>query len=168
MMLRPTILLLSASAAAALLPQSTAVQRPVLSVRRACALCMAGEFEEGKLVDGWEALGRADDLAADVARFKAAEAAKVEAAGGEQEPGLLDKTIDTLGTVLTYNFFIICTFFAWFLTGCAFQFGLKETAIIDAFRGCWDFLILPLLTTHMTLTFLSYGLEKLAGRGESA
>ena len=33
------------------------------------------------------------------------------------EVTFLQKVIDTLGTVLTYNFFIICGFFLWFLTG---------------------------------------------------
>ena len=45
--------------------------------------------------------------------------------------------------------------------------GAQQTAIIDAFRGSWEVIIMPLLTTHMTLTFLSYGLEKVAaGDGE--
>lgn len=48
------------------------------------------------------------------------------------------------------------------------QFGADNYTIINAFRGCWDFLILPLLSTHMALTFLSFGLEKLANAGEAA
>tara|TARA_B110000196_G_scaffold276355_1_gene254272 strand:+ start:365 stop:493 length:129 start_codon:yes stop_codon:yes gene_type:complete len=40
--------------------------------------------------------------------------------------------------------------------------------IINAFRSCWDFLILPLLSTHMALTFLSFGLEKAVNAGDPA
>lgn len=76
--------------------------------------------------------------------------------------GLLQKVINTLGTVLTFNFFIIIIFFTWFITGVGAQFALDNVEIINAFRGAWDVIILPLLTTHMTLTFLSYGLEKMA------
>ena len=83
------------------------------------------------------------------------------------ESSLLKKTIGTLGTILTYNFFIIIGFFTWFMTGVVAQFGFQQTALIDAFRGAWDYVIQPLLGTHMTLTFLSYGLEKVAaGDGE--
>ena len=73
--------------------------------------------------------------------------------------------IDTLGTVLTYNFVIIIGFFLWFLSGAIMQVAAKDTYLIDLFRSFWDGLILPLLTTHMTLTFLSAGLEKIAGMG---
>ena len=52
--------------------------------------------------------------------------------------------------------------------GVGAQFGADNYTIINAFRGCWDFLILPLLSTHMALTFLSFGLEKLANAGEAA
>lgn len=79
-----------------------------------------------------------------------------------EEEGLLQKVINTLGTVLTFNFFIIIIFFTWFITGVGAQFALDNVEIINAFRGAWDVIILPLLTTHMTLTFLSYGLEKMA------
>ena len=46
------------------------------------------------------------------------------------------------------------------------QFGAQSFFLINSFRGAWDYLIQPLLTTHMTLTFLSWGLEKAAGGGE--
>ena len=121
------------------------------------------------------------------------------------------KTIDTLGTILTFNFGIICLFFTWFLVchtgpeprelpadlarpqttrssapvhpsrsathtreprlgqvGVGAQFGADNVTIINAFRSCWDFLILPLLSTHMALTFLSFGLEKAVNAGEAA
>lgn len=121
------------------------------------------------LAEGWEAAGRKDALLADVERFKAQKAAEQQAAGVDpEEVSILDRTIETLGTVLTYNFFIIITFFLWFLTGVAAQFGAKSYEIINAFRGAWDVLIQPLLTTHMTLTFLSWGLEKAKGGEESA
>ena len=84
----------------------------------------------------------------------------------EEDVGLLFKIIDTLGTILTYNFVIICLFFAWFLTGVGAQYGAQNTTLIEAFRAAWDVLILPLLTTHMTLTFLSWDLEKASQGGE--
>merc|ERR1719460_1669847 len=82
--------------------------------------------------------GVEDRLFDDIARFKAERGPDPSTLEADEEPGLLMKTIDTLGTILTYNF-----------------------GIIILFRGCWDFLILPLLSTHMALTFLSFGLEKL-------
>ena len=132
-------------------------------------VCAEDYKPPSSFAEDWEAAGRKDSLEADIARLKAAKAAELAASGvtGEEEPGMLDKTIDTLGTVLTYNFFIIITFFTWFLAGCFAQFGLKSYALINAFRGAWDVIIMPLLTTHMTLTFLSYGLEKAAGRDEA-
>uniref|UniRef100_A0A7S0LML8 Uncharacterized protein n=1 Tax=Coccolithus braarudii TaxID=221442 RepID=A0A7S0LML8_9EUKA len=102
-------------------------------------------------------------LRVDVERFRAESADKA----ADEEGGLLQGTISVLGTVLTYNFFIICGFFAWFLTGVGAQYGVQNEAIINAFRGCWDFLIQPLLGTHMVLTFLAAGLERVA-KGERA
>ena len=125
--------------------------------------------EKSKFADQWEDSGRADALAADVERFRAKAAEEAAASGVDpEEQTFLDKTIDTLGTVLTYNFFIIIGFFTWFLGGVFAQFGLQSFFLINAFRGAWDVIIMPLLTTHMTLTFLSYGLEKLAGREDPA
>jgi len=108
-----------------------------------------------------------DQLAADLEKFKAEKGLTGKALAGpgssatDGERTLLQKVIDVLGTILTYNFAIICTFFAWFLAGVAAQFGAQQTAIIEAFRSAWDVLILPLLSTHMALTFLSAGLERL-------
>ena len=128
-------------------------------------------------VDGRQAQrgGRAqleDQLGADLEQFKSeAGLAGRNLAGGANvgdrrddggEVTALQRVINTLGTVLTYNFFIIVTFFAWFVSGVVGQFGFESYGLINAFRGCWDVLIMPLLTTHMTLTFLSFGLEKLA------
>jgi hypothetical protein len=112
-------------------------------------------------------LAAEERLAEDIARFKA-ERGLDELREEEEEAGLLYTVIDTLGTILTYNFGIIITFFAWFLTGVGMQYGAQNTVVIDAFRGCWDVLIMPLLTTHMTLTFLSCGLEKVAKAGSEA
>ena len=109
--------------------------------------------------------GVEDRLSEDIARFKAERGPDPSALTADEEPSMLMKTIDTLGTILTFNFVIICIFFTWFLVGVGAQFGADDVAIINAFRGAWDFLILPLLTTHMTLTFLSFGLEKLVNAG---
>mmetsp|Transcript_75835 Transcript_75835/g.126428 ORF Transcript_75835/g.126428 Transcript_75835/m.126428 type:complete len:192 (+) Transcript_75835:15-590(+) len=100
-------------------------------------------------------------LAADIAEFKREKGisdAKIEI----EEPTALQSVINTLGTILTFNFFIICIFFAWFLTGVGAQYGAQNDAIITAFRGAWDLIIQPLLGTHMLLTFLSAGLERVA------
>ena len=142
---------------AAMMPPPPAVVAPPQS---------SSEYLKGEFAEDWAAAGRKDALLADVERFKAAKAATAPAE--PEEETLLDKTIDTLGTILTFNFFIIITFFAWFLTGVAAQFGFQSYDIINTFRSSWDFLIMPLLTTHMTLTILSWGLEKVAGREETA
>ena len=47
------------------------------------------------------------------------------------------------------------------------RYGFQSSALLTAFRGAWEWLIMPLLTTHMTLTFLSAGLERLP-TGEEA
>ena len=40
---------------------------------------------------------------------------------------------------------------------------VQDDFVINGFTSYWEVLILPLLTTHMTLTFLSAGLEKIGG-----
>ncbi|KAL1500366.1 hypothetical protein AB1Y20_013029 [Prymnesium parvum] len=101
-------------------------------------------------------------LESDVAAFRAQkEADGTLTDSKDREDSLLQMTINTLGKVLTFNFFVICIFFLWFLAGLAAQFGLQQTAVIDSFRGAWDLIILPLLSTHMALTFLSAGLERI-------
>jgi hypothetical protein len=40
---------------------------------------------------------------------------------------------------------------------CAAQ---QSDIVINGFTGLWEVLILPLLSTHMALTFLSAGIEK--------
>ena len=144
-------------------------QNPYVSSKASRMRAKFGDNTEGIMTPAQEAKRTTmeDGLAADLARFKAEDAAKRGPQRAEDEgPSLLQNVINTLGTVLTYNFFIICTFFLWFLVGAGQQLGLKETTIIDTFRSFWDWLIMPLLTTHMTLTFLSYGLEKLATAGD--
>ena len=117
----------------------------------------------GEFAKDWAGAGRKDALQADVERFKAKREADNAISGVDpDESSLLFKTIDTLGTVLTYNFFIIIGFFLWFVAAAVAQLGFKDWSIITSFRSAWDWLIQPLLTTHMTLTFLSWGLEKAA------
>jgi len=99
-------------------------------------------------------------LAADIARFEAKRSAEYESASS----GALSKAIGVLGTVLTYNFFVVVAFFLWFVVGVAFQLLADDATVIGAFRSVWDVLILPLLSTHMALTFLSFGLEKVTKR----
>ena len=59
--------------------------------------------------------GVEDRLSEDIARFKAERGPDPSALTADDEPGFLMKTIDTLGTILTFNFGIICLFFTWFL-----------------------------------------------------
>ena len=119
-------------------------------------------------------------LAEDIARFKVERGLSPnvgldEPGGGnyadasdyDEEVGTLQNVINTLGNVLTVNFFIIIAFFTWFLAGVGAQFGAENFVLINAFRSCWDVLILPLLSTHMALTFLSFGLEKVATSQEA-
>ena len=101
-----------------------------------------------------------DTLAADIARFKADKGIPASNYNADEELGLLERVISVLGTVLTYNFFIIIGFFAWFLAGVGLQFGANNYAVIGSFQALWEVLILPLLSTHMALTFLSAGLER--------
>ena len=39
------------------------------------------------------------------------------------------------------------------------QYAFKNDMLLLAFQSKWDVLILPLLSTHMGLTFLSKGIE---------
>lgn len=98
-------------------------------------------------------------LAADVEAFKQAKAAAQ--ADGDDEITTLERVVDTLGTILSYNFLVIVAFFAWFLAGVFGQYVVKDLFLISAFQSFWDVLILPLLSTHMALTLLSAGLERL-------
>lgn len=101
------------------------------------------------------------DLLSDIARYKVRDVEKQAATTGGSP--LVAKVINGLGFVLTCNFVIIVGLFGWFIVGAVAQLGFKSMAPIMAFRGAWDPFIMPLLTTHMTLTFLSKALEKLTG-----
>jgi len=122
---------------------------------------VTGNSRDRELVEG--------ELAADIARFKAEKgiATSIFDEAPAAELTILERVIDTLGTVLTYNFFIIIGFFLWFLAGVALQFGADNIWLIGAFQAKWEVLILPLLSTHMALTFLSAGLEKMVPKEEA-
>lgn len=102
------------------------------------------------------------ELLSDIARFKERDVANA-LAGGAAGPSPALAVINGLGLVLTCNFVVIVGLFGWFLVGAVAQLGFKSMAPITAFRDAWDPFILPLLTTHMALTFLSKALEKLTG-----
>ena len=75
-----------------------------------------------------------DRLGKDVARFKAEQGPQSDE---EPENRLINRVIGVLGTILTYNFFIIIGFFAWFMTGVFAQYGAHNYAIIGAFQANW-------------------------------
>lgn len=102
------------------------------------------------------------DLLSDIARFKKRESASAALSNGQ--PDMAMSVINGLGLVLTCNFVIIVGLFGWFIVGAVAQLGFKSMAPITAFRGAWDPFILPLLSTHMGLTFLSKFLEKIFGK----
>ena len=102
-----------------------------------------------------------DKLIVDAARFR--ERGIVgEAAPENPVQGL----INVLGTVLGFNFVVIVGLFLWFLSGVFSLYALDNDTIIIAVKAAFDPFILPLLSTHMGLTFLSYGLEKAFGEGD--
>ena len=98
---------------------------------------------------------------ADAARFRE-RGTVVEAASENPVQGL----INVLGTVLGFNFVVIVGLFLWFLSGVFSLYALDNDTIIIAVKAAFDPFILPLLSTHMGLTFLSYGLEKAFGEGD--
>ena len=61
---------------------------------------------------------------------------------------------------------VIVGLFLWFLSGVFSLYALDNDTIIIAVKAAFDPFILPLLSTHMGLTFLSYGLEKAFGEGD--
>mmetsp|Transcript_14682 Transcript_14682/g.24896 ORF Transcript_14682/g.24896 Transcript_14682/m.24896 type:complete len:207 (-) Transcript_14682:280-900(-) len=103
-----------------------------------------------------------DDLLADISEFRRTR----DTSNDTEKNAKLKQAIGVLGTVLSYNFVIIIGFFLWFVTGCVVKFGFESDVVIDGFTGLWEWLVLPLLSTHMALTFLSAGIEKFAGLGE--
>ena len=102
-----------------------------------------------------------DKLIADAARFRE-RGTVVEAASENPVQGV----INVLGTVLGVNFVVIVGLFLWFLSGVFSLYALDNDTIIIAVKAAFDPFILPLLSTHMGLTFLSYGLEKAFGEGD--
>ena len=102
-----------------------------------------------------------DKLIADAARFRE-RGTVVEAAAENPVQGV----INVLGTVLGVNFVVIVGLFLWFLSGVFSLYALDNDTIIIAVKAAFDPFILPLLSTHMGLTFLSYGLEKAFGEGD--
>mmetsp|Transcript_17195 Transcript_17195/g.69177 ORF Transcript_17195/g.69177 Transcript_17195/m.69177 type:complete len:214 (-) Transcript_17195:145-786(-) len=99
-------------------------------------------------------------LKRDIERFRAAEAA---APREPETANPLVAVVSVLGAILSVNFVIIVALFLWFLYGC-FAYGvLGEDAVILAVKAAFDPYILPILSTHMGLTFLSAGLEQVAG-----
>ena len=100
-------------------------------------------------------------LLADVDRFRRSQAA----APAAREAGPVQTVINVLGTVLSVNFVVIVALFLWFLSGVFSLYALDNDATITAVKAAFDPFILPLLSTHMGLTFLSFGLEKTFGEG---
>lgn len=98
-----------------------------------------------------------DKLIADAARFR--QRGPVEAPPENPVQGL----INVLGNVLGVNFVVIVGLFLWFLSGVFSLYALDNDKIIIAVKAAFDPFILPLLSTHMGLTFFSYGLEKAFG-----
>ena len=109
--------------------------------------------------------GSDDDMLADIAEFRRE---RVPRPGELEDDGKdgLRRVVNVCGTVLSYNFVVIIGFFLWFLAGCFGKFVLKSDVVIDSFTGKWEVLILPLLSTHMGLTFFSAGIEKFGGLSE--
>ncbi|KAJ1621750.1 hypothetical protein T492DRAFT_1067334 [Pavlovales sp. CCMP2436] len=103
------------------------------------------------------------DLLSDIARYKQVDAAKQQVLDGAGGSNVAMNVINTLGLILTCNFVIILVLFGWFLVGAIAQLGFKTLGPILAFRAAWDPFIMPLLTTHMSLTILSKVLEKVTG-----
>jgi hypothetical protein len=100
-------------------PRGPAVPSQRVSVRPRCRLDLGAPDDDGRLADGWEATGRKESLLADIEQFK-----RQAPVAAPAEETMLDKTISTLGTILTFNFFVIISFFLWFLTGVGAQFGV--------------------------------------------
>ena len=96
-------------------------------------------------------------LREDIARFKQA---KVKSSAEKNSP--LSSLVNGLGLVLSVNFVIIVALFLWFLYGCFSLYALSNDAAIIAVKAAFDPFILPLLSTHMGLTFLAAALERVA------
>lgn len=98
-------------------------------------------------------------LKADIERFKKASASSPREGSG----GAMQQTLKGLSLVLGVNFVVIFLLFLWFLWGVFSLYALKDDSVIILVKASFDPFILPLLSTHMGLTFLSAGLERVAG-----
>ena len=100
-----------------------------------------------------------DDLKKDIERFRKMKTTVTEDAGANA----LVTVVNGLGVVLSVNFVIIVSLFLWFLFGCFQLFALNNDTVIVSVKNNFDPYILPVLSTHMALTFLSAALERIAG-----
>mmetsp|Transcript_31239 Transcript_31239/g.96701 ORF Transcript_31239/g.96701 Transcript_31239/m.96701 type:complete len:193 (+) Transcript_31239:71-649(+) len=107
-------------------------------------------------------LGASEALKADAERFRQRREALGDA-GAPVGPSPIKSVVNVLGTVLSVNFVVIFGLFLWFLSGVFSLYALDNDAVINAVKAAFDPFILPLLSTHMGLTFFSYGLEKTFG-----
>mmetsp|Transcript_22378 Transcript_22378/g.70117 ORF Transcript_22378/g.70117 Transcript_22378/m.70117 type:complete len:193 (-) Transcript_22378:17-595(-) len=110
-------------------------------------------------------LGASEALKADAKRFRQRREALGDA-GAPVGPSPIKSVVNVLGTVLSVNFVVIFGLFLWFLSGVFSLYALDNDAVINAVKAAFDPFILPLLSTHMGLTFFSYGLEKTFGEND--
>lgn len=138
-----------------LVSTATALVAPHLSaaLRRRGVVVFSAEDEKD----------RNAQLLADIERFRSTETPKEVV-----KADVLDTIVDGLGVVLSINFVVIVVLFSWFLWGVFSLYALENDATITLVKASFDPIILPILSTHMALTFLSAGLERLAGRGQDA
>lgn len=83
------------------------------------------------------------------------------------EPSALEGIVSVLGVILSVNFAIIVALFGWFVWGVFSLYTLKNDSVITLVKASFDPVILPILSTHMGLTFLSAGLERLVSPDSS-
>lgn len=83
------------------------------------------------------------------------------------EPSALEGIISVLGVVLSVNFVIIVGLFGWFIWGVFSLYALQNDSVIILVKASFDPIILPILSTHMGLTFLSAGLERVVSSDSS-
>jgi len=78
----------------------------------------------------------------------------------------MQNVVNVLGAILSVNFVVIVGLFLWFLYGVFSLYALDNSATITLVKASFDPIILPILSTHMGLTFLSAGLENLVADGD--
>jgi len=94
-------------------------------------------------------------LRRDIERFRT-----MAPADDRKESSIADAAVNFLAVILSINFVLIVALFVWFLYGCVNFLFLENDVPILAVKKAFDPFILPVLSTHMGLTFLSYFLEK--------